>query len=136
MSDITADLIRDEGLFLKPYIDTAGKTTIGVGRNLSDRGISKAEALNLLAADIAIASSDLDQALPWWRSLDADRQRGLLNMAFNLGVTRLLEFKKMIAALMKNDYATAAQEALDSEWAKQVGERAQRVAALFNPPVA
>lgn len=132
MSDpITEDLKRDEGLRLKPYLDTVGKTTIGYGRNLDDVGISEPEAAILLDHDIRRSLAYLDRALPWWRGLPAPSQRGLTNMAFNLG-PRLLSFKLMLAALLAGDGSRAADEALDSKWAGQVGkERSERIAALY-----
>ena len=125
------DLLRDEGLRLRPYYDSVGKLSLGVGRNLDDLGITKDEALYLLAGDIARAEADLDRALPWWRELSEPRRRALANMAFNLGITRLLRFKKMLAALRAGDWHSAAAEALDSRWAVQVGDRAERIAALI-----
>lgn len=128
---LRADLVRDEGIRLKPYRCTAGKLTIGVGRNLDDVGISEDEAYLLLDHDIAACVADLDRALPWWGTLSEARQRALLNMRFNLGLSRLLGFKQMLTALQQGDYQTAAAQALDSQWAKQVGDRAQRIAALI-----
>lgn len=125
------DLIRDEGLVLKPYVDTVGKITIGVGRNLTDRGIGRAEALMLCANDVAAAAGDLDRNVPWWRGLSEGRQRALLNMAFNLGWPRLSRFKVMLVALEVGDFVSAERESLDSAWAKQVGPRAARIADLF-----
>lgn len=125
------DLLRDEGLRLKPYRDSVGKLTIGVGRNLDDLGITEREAMDLLANDIARTEVELDRALPWWRDLTDGRQRALLNMAFNLGVPRLVGFRRMLAALAGGEYETAAVEALDSQWARQVGDRARRIADLL-----
>ena len=128
---LRADLTRDEGMRLKPYRCTEGKLTIGVGRNLDAVGISAEEAYLLLDHDIAAIVAGLDRALPWWRSLSEARQRALLNMGFNLGLSRLLGFRQMLAAFQQGDYQTAAAQALDSAWAQQVGERAQRIAALI-----
>jgi lysozyme len=128
---LRADLIRDEGLRLKPYRCTAGKLTIGIGRNLDDVGISREEAETLLDHDIAALTADFDRALPWWRGLSEARQRGLVNMGINLGLPRLLGFRRMLAALERGEFATAAAQALDSTWATQVGARAQRIAALI-----
>ena len=130
-TQLQEDLILDEGIRLKPYRCTAGKLTIGIGRNLDDVGISKTETLALLDADISRAEQGLDNFAPWWRSLPEPAARGLVNMAFNLGAGRLAGFKGMLSALRAGDYALAAAEALDSKWAKQVGERATRIAALF-----
>lgn len=121
------ELLRDEGLKLKPYKCTAGKTTIGVGRNLDDRGITLLEADFLLANDISACAKDLDAFLPWWKKMTEVRQRALLNMCFNIGIHRLMGFRKMLIALKKEDYSEAAAQALDSAWARQVGQRAQRI---------
>jgi len=128
---LRADLIRDEGEHFKPYRCPAGKLTIGVGRNLDDVGITLAESRFMLETNITLVVEQLDRALPWWRSLSEAQQRALLNMGFNLGLPRLLGFKRMLAALQQGDYEIAAAQALDSTWAKQVGDRAQRIAALI-----
>jgi lysozyme len=125
------DLKHDEGLRLKPYRCTAGKLTIGVGRNLDDVGIFEAEADYLLGNDIASVAADLDRALPWWRELSDARQRALANMAFNLGLSRLLGFKNMLVALHGGEFDRAADAALSSAWASQVGDRSKRIAAMF-----
>lgn len=135
---IKAELRRDEAVRLKPYRDSVGKLTIGVGRNLDDVGITSEEADYLLENDIGRAMAELDRALPWWRELSEARQRALLNMAFNMGVPRLLKFWGMLGALQAGDYDRAALEAFDSRWALQVGDgpggredRADRIAAMF-----
>ena len=107
-------LTRHEGRRCFPYTDTAGKLTIGVGRNLTDRGLSAAEIDLLLANDIALA-----------------RRHALVSMAFNLGQTRLAGFKRLRAAVRDGDWDRAAAEALDSRWATQTGRRADEVAALL-----
>lgn len=121
-------LIMDEGLKLKPYSDTVGKLTIGVGRNLNDTGISEDEARVLLGNDIARTEQALDSAFPFWRTLSENRQEVIANMAFNMGTARLLDFKNMIHALQASDYLGAAREMLNSEWARQVKKRADRLA--------
>lgn len=126
-----AELGRDEGVRLKPYRDGVGKLTLGIGRNLDDVGITANEADYLLENDIGRAMAGLDAALPWWRELSEARQRALVNMAFNLGVAGLLGFRAAIAALHAGDYDAAAVAALDSRWARQVGMRADRIAAML-----
>ena len=128
---IETDLMRDEGLRQKPYRDTVGKLTIGYGRNLDDVGISESEAFILLRNDIQTARTDLDHALPWWKGFPEPSQRGLINMCFNLGLPRLLGFKRMLKALEASNGALAAMECLDSKWSRQVGERARRIATLY-----
>lgn len=121
-------LIRDEGLRLKPYRDTVGKLTIGVGRNLEDVGISHEEAMLLLDHDIARAEAEVNAHLPWSRQLGEPRRAVLVNMAFNLGIGGLLQFRRALAAMQRGDYDLAAREMLDSKWAEQVGARATRLA--------
>ena len=122
-------LVRHEGLRLKTYRCTAGKLTIGVGRNLDDVGISEAEAMVLLEGDIDAVIKGLDYALPWWTSLDDARREVLANMAFNLGLKTLLTFKNTLAAIQAGRYKEAAERMLQSKWASQVGNRAKELAA-------
>ncbi|HEX8875378.1 MAG TPA: glycoside hydrolase family protein, partial [Phycisphaerales bacterium] len=122
------ELHRDEGLRLKPYRCTAGKLTIGVGRNLDDVGITAEEADYLLRNDVYRAEAALDRQLPWWRNLSDVRQRVILNMAFNLGMAGLLSFKTTLGHVEAGRYLEAAQSMLASKWARQVGPRAERLA--------
>ena len=131
MDALKGDLARDEGCRLKPYRDTEGLLTIGVGRNLDDVGITSEEAYHLLESDIGWVMADLDRNAPWWRHLSEPRQRALVNMAFNLGWPRLSGFRNMLAALQAGDFERAAAEALDSKWARQVGARAARIANVI-----
>jgi len=139
LADIRDQLIRDEGLRLKPYTDTSGKLTIGIGRNLTDKGISRAEAIALLDNDIAEHSALLDKYLPWWGQLDDARSTALLNMAFNMGVGpsdeqptgKLLNFHDTLKAFQGGDYNVVANHLSVSLWAKQVGERATRIIATI-----
>lgn len=120
-------LKTDEGLRLKVYRCTANKNSIGYGRNLDDKGITQAEAELLLDNDIAECIQDL-ATFYWWNDLTDIRQAALINLRFNLGPARFRGFKKMIKALEMRDYTEAAYQILDSNYAKQVGMRAERVA--------
>jgi lysozyme len=131
---IIDDLVRDEGEVLHAYEDHLGYTTIGVGRLIDKRrggGISREESRLLLANDLERFAAGLDAHLPWWRTLSRGRQRVLLNMAFNLGVSGLLTFRNTLAAVREGRYDDAAAGMLKSKWAGQVGERAKRLAALM-----
>ncbi|MEJ2767536.1 glycoside hydrolase family protein [Mycetohabitans sp. B46] len=130
MPTLLSELSRDEGRQLKPYLDTVGKTTIGVGRNLTDVGISDSECNLLLENDVMRSVTWLDRHLPWWRSLDAVRQRVIINMAFNMG-RKLLTFANTLAAMQRGGYEAAANGMLASKWATQVGARAQRLASMM-----
>ena len=127
IDNIKDQLKRDEGLRLFPYPDTKKKLTIGYGRNLTDQGISLVEAEMLLHRDLAQATVGVDMKVPNARFLDDARRGVLINMAFNMGIGGLLEFKKMLAAIEKGEWKEAARELLDSDYARQVGLRAQRL---------
>jgi lysozyme len=134
MQELVGDLIRDEGFKRHAYQDHLGYWTIGVGRLIDARrggGLSDEEIRYLLKNDIARIEKDLDEKLPWWRELSERRQRALANMAFQLGTGGLLEFSNMLDALEDGDHAKAAEEALDSKWAVQTPQRAQRIATMI-----
>lgn len=114
-----------------PYSDTTGHLTVGIGRNLTDRGISTTEAFYLLDDDILYFSGKLNHFLKFFSSLDENRQIALIDMCFNLGVQGFLNFKEMISALEAGDYYRAADEMLNSKWASQVGERATTLANII-----
>lgn len=127
MLDVEKQIKHDEALRLKPYKDTMNKTTIGWGRNLQDNGISVEEAQFLFDNDMKRCRKDLSQ-YAWYQIQPTPVKDALLNMCFNLGINKLTGFRKMITALINRDYTTAAIEALDSLWAKQVGQRAKDIA--------
>ena len=127
IASLKDQLVRDEELRLNPYTDSVGKLTIGVGRNLTDKGISVQEAQGLLANDIADATAELQAKLPWTATLDDVRKGALLNMTFNMGIGGLLEFHDFLARMQRGDFSGAAGAMLDSLWARQVGPRATRL---------
>jgi lysozyme len=128
---LRSQLIRHEGKRNKPYRDTVGKLTIGVGRNLDDVGLRDDEIDLLLDNDIAATWNAVQRALPWVDQLDEVRQRVLADMAFNIGVRGLLCFTQMLRACQAGEYAKAAAEMLDSKWARQVPARAARLAKMM-----
>jgi lysozyme len=95
MSRLREMLIRHEGLRLKPYRDTGNKLTIGIGRNLEEVGITREEALLLLDNDIARVGREVERAFPWFSRLNPARKDVVLNMVFNLGLSRFRRFRKM-----------------------------------------
>lgn len=123
-------LVRHEGLKLKPYKCSAGKWTIGVGRNIEDRGITLEEAMVMLMNDINICLAEAHK-LEFFIGLDSVRQEVIVNMIFNLGMPRLLKFKNFLAAMAMAHYDVAAREMLDSNWARQVGPRALELASAI-----
>lgn len=128
ITDIRDQLLRDEGMRLRPYRDTQGHLTIGAGRNLDAVGVSLDEAHLLLDNDIDRSRTAVLVRFPWATQLDDARHGVLLNMAFNMGVDRLAGFNLMLAAMRDGDWEGAARELLDSKYAEQVHLRAQRLA--------
>lgn len=115
-------LIHHEGIPLKPYRCTAGKLTIGVGRNLDDKGITEKEALYLLDNDISECIYDLMEifGVSVWECFSNSRQRALIDLRFNLGPNRFRMFRKMLSAIRYGDWKQASEELKDSNWWTQV----------------
>ena len=127
-------LKRDEGCRLKPYQDSLGIWTCGYGHNLEAHGwptmpaeVTQEQADQWLLQDVASASRQLDEHLPWAKSLDDPRHDVLVNMAFNMGIAGLLGFHRTLTMIEAGNYEGAADAMLESKWAKQVGDRAKRL---------
>ena len=141
-------LIHHEGMVLTVYEDSLGIETIGIGRNLKDRGITKeeleymdipsmdviyehgiteADARYLAMNDIRIVENELCRVHPCVEDLDSVRQLILMDMAFNMGVPRLCKFKNMWAAIHEGNFDAASIEMMDSRWARQVKSRAKKL---------
>ena len=136
-----------EGIVLNVYQDHLGIDTVGIGRNLQDRGITdgelsfinktmdevyengltEEEAYYLCMNDIAIVEKELLANKPIVNQLNDVRQMVLIDMAFNMGVPRLMKFKNMWLAIEKVNYQLANEEMIDSRWAGQVGSRAMKL---------
>lgn len=117
---------------LKPYEDVLnGDITIGVGRNLDALGLSEEEVLYLLENDINRCDKELIHNFKWYPDLCRARQDAMINLCFNLGISKLLGFKKALGAMGRRDYDKAADEFLDSKWARQVGNRAIEVTDMI-----
>jgi lysozyme len=119
-------LIAHEGLEHYPYVDSMGKITIGIGYNLSARGIDIEWINKQFNEDVSYFYKQLCE-FPWYHLLNEDRQIVLIDMAF-MGWKRFLEFETMLKALEKRDYDRAAREMLESRWASEVGDRAKQLA--------
>lgn len=134
IAEIVADLKADEGWRAEPYQDHLGLWTIGYGFLIDGR---KSVRLPQVVGDFWLKTlveertKALNDALPWLQAEPDDVQRALVNMAYQMGVAGVLKFQKMLDALKAGDRNLAANEALDSTWAKQTPQRAQKVAALI-----
>lgn len=129
MVDYVEMIKRHEGFRQYPYKCTAGKLTIGYGRNLEDVGISKAEAEYLLDMDLDKHTEELDKVITW--AVPKDVYAVLVDMHYNLGHERFMQFRKMLECLKKLDFKGAAKEMLESKWAKQVPNRAAELASIM-----
>lgn len=131
------ELIFDEGYKTETYEDHLGFLTLGVGHLVLDTDpefkkpvgtpVTEERIIECLNKDINTVCNELDRNLNWWRNLNDNKQRVMVNMGFNLGYPRLSKFKKFLDAMQKNDFETAAVEMMDSKWATQVGKRAERL---------
>ena len=133
MSKLSDQLRIHEGVRSHAYKCSANMITVGVGRNIDENGglgLSDDEIDYLLENDIKRCKQELI-TLPWFSQIDSVRQDALINMCFNLGMTRLLGFKNALTAMSVGDYDTAADEFMDSRWAKQVGRRAEEVCTMI-----
>lgn len=156
---IQEQLILHEGICLKPYKCSAGKWTIGVGRNLEDTGlyefekkrllgiyeltrqevidilqvrhITQEEALYMLNNDIKIIRAELEKNYRWFNFLNEVRQKVIIDMRFNLGEAGLAEFKNMIREIENMNYWKASEEMKNSKWYSQVKTRADRLIKMM-----
>lgn len=132
---------QHEAYRMKPYDDATGKElrpggmlrgniSIGIGHNLSALGLPGDLIEALYARDYATAEDELYANFPWASGLDEVRKAVLIDMSFNLGITKLKAFRNTLAAFQRGDWRAAQKGMLSSLWARQVGTRAQRLAAM------
>lgn len=131
MSLMRQFLITEEKIVLRPYKDIFGFTSIGIGRNLDTTGISLAEAYQLLDNDIERCTIACRKNFPWFDDLSPVRRDFMVMMVFQLGISRTLEFHRMLAAMAAGDYNEAANQIENSLWAKQTGRRVRKMAFLL-----
>ncbi len=132
----------DEGFRARAYHCTAGKLTIGYGYNLDanplhlssveiayahTNGMPEIEAERLLKLMVAQVQKELEQHFHWFSNLNEVRRGALINMAYNLGISGLLKFKNFLACMESGDYQQANLEGINSLWAQQVHDRAERL---------
>lgn len=141
-------LIRHEGQikgergFHFPYDDKTGarfeqgdtligKMTLGIGRNITDVGLSDEEAMYLLTNDIERVRCELDKSLPWWNKLGECREAVMVSLCFNLGINKLLKFHTTLNLIESGKYAEAADNLMTTLWAQQVGPRAVELTTML-----
>lgn len=131
ISNLKDLLTLHEGVRRKPYRCTAGKLTIGVGFNLDDVGLYPEEIDFILENRIRRLKPEIDKAFPWVENLAEVRKAVIYDMAYNMGITTLQTFKRTMESIRYGHYELAAQQMLQSKWAKQVGRRATRLAKMM-----
>ena len=123
-------LIRHEGLRLKPYLDTEGKTTIGVGRNLTDNGISEAEAMVMFYNDVTVAVTQLQSIFPGYNDWTEARRNALADLMFWIGAASFSGFRKMISAVQSGNWSIAASEMKNSVLGSQFPSRTEELSNM------
>jgi lysozyme len=123
-------LVVHEGLETKLYHCSMGHPTIGVGRNLSV-GISEDEAMYLLDNDIKSVVAQCQATFSWFDGLNDVRKEAIVNLVFNMGLNTFCKFKKTIGYIEKGLFELAGTELLDSNYARQVGQRSVEVANMI-----
>lgn len=131
IENVKRRLIEEEGLKLFPYRCTANKLTLGVGRNIEDRGISDITAMQMLEEDIALCVNELERNISWWSEAPDGLQEVLIDLCFNMGISKLMLFTKTLQYLGSGEMVKAADELLNSRYATMVPNRAKRNADII-----
>lgn len=132
ITQIAEELKVDEGFRSTPYRCTMGRLTIGYGRNLDDKGITKTEAEELLYNDIERCYFDLLSLFSNFDKMPDKIQHVLINMRYQLGASGFRTFKDMIAAAQSEDWNQMKKEMRNSLWYKQTPERAEKLIKQVN----
>jgi lysozyme len=131
LAALRAQLTPEEGRRSRPYKDSRGYLTVGIGRNIDAVPFSDDEIDLMFANDVARAEAGLIAHLQWYAALDPVRKRVLIDLAFNLGTAGLLAFHQTLSAIAAGDYTAAAADLQDSIWSKEVGERAVKLEQML-----
>ena len=132
MDEIWYDMIkRHEGFRRFPYECTSGKLTIGYGRNIEERGITKEEADFLCRNDVKFSIRELAGIFPNFIEFKDKQKAVLTDLMFNLGYSRFIKFKKMVSAIKDGNWIKAANEMRNSKWYVQVGRRGAELVNLL-----
>lgn len=127
---VQARIRAHEGVRAKPYQDSLGIWTVGIGRNLEANPFSLEEIELMFQNDYDTAEKGAS-SFGCWDGLDDVRKGVLLEMVYQMGPSRLKGFRRFLAAMLRRDYKTAADEMLDSRWARQTPGRAATLARII-----
>lgn len=133
MDKLVSMITRHEGVRSHVYKCSVGMETIAIGRSIGPGGLglSDDEISYLLVNDINRVIDELSASFPWFLDLDEVRRDAIIDLCFNLGITKLLHFKNGIDAMEDQSYDSAAIHFLDSRWAQQVGDRAEELCEMI-----
>lgn len=129
----------EEGYREKPYLCSEGYPTIGIGKRIGRKGDNvkrfdftcpKSVAYAWLDDELKVIGIELNKHA-WFTNLSDDRRCIVASMAYQMGMSGLFKFKNMIKHLSNENYERAAKEALNSRWAKQTPQRANRHAEVL-----
>ena len=136
-NEMTEEIKADEGVVNEIYLDHLGLPTVGVGHLIREddpeNGLAVGTKIDservheLFEADLYTCVAETKLLYPQFEELPAEAQKILCNMMFNLGRPRLSKFIKMREHVNNGAWSDAANEMLDSKWAKQVPNRANRL---------
>lgn len=125
-------IIDHEGIRLKLYRCSAGKLTIGIGRNIEKKGINTDEAFHMLTNDIQECLVDIITIFSDFSEFPEKIQLVLMDMRFNLGASGFRGFRKMIAAAKSQDWEGMKREMIHSNWYGQVGRRSRNLVKMVD----
>ena len=141
--NVTDLIAREEGFSASPYLCSEGYPTVGYGQRIGPQGVDvslyefeipEPVARQWLQENIRQIENSLSR-YSWYQQCNADRAAVLVSMAYQIGLSGLLRFRKMIAAIEDNDWPEAERQALDSRWARQTPRRAAHHAEVLRTGV-
>jgi lysozyme len=137
LDKLRAEIAEDEGIKFEVYLDHLGLPTVGIGHLIRESDlehglpagtpVSEERVTELFEQDIQSVIEDCERLFSGFSELPEEVQRILANMMFNMGYNRLSQFKMLRAAVAEADWIDAASQMLDSRWARQVPNRANRL---------
>lgn len=141
-SKLRDDLARDEGVVAVVYDDATGRPlrrgdtlrghpTIGIGHALDVRPLTSQQIDAIYAGDVSPIEAEVYHRFPWLEDQPEPVQRGLMNMAFNLGPQGLASFLTFLGLVRTRHYAMAADDLRATKWYGQVGNRAKRIEQMI-----
>ncbi len=130
MEKLIEHIKQEEGFRSRVYQCTEGYDTIGFGFAIKDLEMTEDIAELILKEKLIKLYSRIEKQINFFKKLPIDIQDVLLSMSYQMGVTGVTRFKKMLAAMLLKDWTKAADEMLDSKWARQTPNRAKRLSEI------